>query len=257
MGCSFFCSKNIANKGTLFLIRIDYESLLNAVEELLPRDHIKRLLSQLTELFNPTEPPETEAANDPPSQKYSYEEMIQVKEPPKEESIPVFETQSDPVVPGTGLFIDTRQRVMTPPKDDGDVEGIDMKSSVDEIFTPFTPNDSPDRNLLNRSLGLKKQKQGTDLGSLLQYIVSSLGRHSDSDILVPEDPVPAFQIIIDKTDNCEYTALGDFQSDMELMFQKLGINCGSVDKIRKHYEYLVGYFFPTQMNGGRKRKNCS
>ncbi|KAI8902552.1 hypothetical protein BC833DRAFT_573285 [Globomyces pollinis-pini] len=100
----------------------------------------------------------------------------------------------------------------------------------------------------------------SELQSQLEYIVMSLTRHSDCiETLYEEDEetrIPAFQNIFRMIEKNGYKSLDTFNNDIEQMFKDLEATGNQMDRVRKHYIFLVEHYFPSR-GRGRLRKKAS
>jgi hypothetical protein len=216
---------------------------------------------------------EVESACDSPvsSQDFGSEEKPSLKRSIELEDIFAKKPKSE-------LMVDTTFRGMTPPAECPETETnllptpaeSEPESQENCVHTPnpYTPDLSVAGSPVSESGTQCRQKQrrksdfavpemnDVNVSSHIQYIVSSLDRHTDSAVLLKKNgnaPISPFKKIMQKASNLEYILLEDLEKDVDRMLNTLTKQGQVVDRVRKHYDYLVSYYFPSRVIHGKRR----
>jgi hypothetical protein len=191
-----------------------------SVEELLPQDHVPKLLQELSDLISGQDNSDCD----------SFESLDDATKQSGDFEMQSLKRKAD-------LHVEIAP---TPPESDSE-----------EVLVYPTPalsvQGSPEKPLTKR--------QKTDKESF-QYIISSLDRHADSQVLLKKGntPIPIFKKIIQKSMNLEYVELEELEKDVDKMLNTLARQGHVVDRVRKHYEYLVSYYFPSAVVQGKRNR---
>ena len=90
----------------------------------------------------------------------------------------------------------------------------------------------------------------------MKFIVRSLGRYSDESIITEDgETIQELQMIVDKAEDCLYPDFLTFNAEILEMLNILESEGEQVCKVRKHFRYLVDFYFPTYITTGKRSRN--
>ncbi len=116
------------------------------------------------------------------------------------------------------------------------------------------------RSSTTKEIGINRKKSVVDADksviSSIGYIVQSLAKHQDAlPILYPDGVIhPAFEAVVTKSSSNQYQQLAALQADMDFLWTELEAHQLPIDRVRKHYMYLVDYYFPSLSRGKTRSK---
>lgn len=267
-----------------FKQRLDFETLITSAEELLPSDKIKILMDQLIDLCQ-------EEQDDAESSREQEAEGSEVEGEPL--PLPVVDNDcddrklvtnnkkrrktnaSDAVKSGSGTI--------TPPEDVQTQEPQTLANNIEQTFDnlisysspkdadkdkgfyPPSPKDQQSPLILDQELtspnslkGKKRDCSKQVFSQYLQYIVRSLERYSDPSLESDEhkdECIAELQDIAEQVEQGNYSDLHSFNADITEMLNTLEQKGKSVEKVRKHFVYLVDYYFPSHGTKGKLRSS--
>ncbi|KAJ3259088.1 hypothetical protein HK103_002975 [Boothiomyces macroporosus] len=260
--------------------RLDYEDLVNSIEELLPNDQNKRLLikldtifdskAKILEMINADQPQDSDHTipEKQPTQERPKRQNVKQQDPVKADPVPTDDSESDQTE--KGVKPNTRAKAKennVPPSKKRKLAinvNMDLEEPVDSKTT-YTPIESPlsGKTITNSPISYRGSQSPRQTNQILpkrsyaplsenpeelakdkhnlEYIVNSLAKHSDSAHTLYDDdePIPIFQEILDKSEAGNFTSLDLLDKDIEDMLQSLSRTGIRVDRVVKHYEYLV------------------
>ena len=250
-----------------FKQRLDFETLITSAEELLQSPNAQNYLEQLNELCYQDQD-ELETLQEVDEEGYDADQEILHAHLDK--------SVSDVIDSTSTISMASKKRrktnnssagLITPPDDCNDSEKgstvcpkeietkLDCLASKEaeerwsqdtQVSTAFPM----DTSASPRSSFLKADK----FTQSLKYIVGSLERYSDESLESEEhETIAELQAISMKTDQGIYTDLSEFSSDLNSMLETLETKGKHVEKIRKHFLYLVDYYFPSHGKPGKLR----
>jgi hypothetical protein len=231
---------------------LDYETLFLSVEELIPQYHVGKMLQELSDLINNEEESELDSSS-------QDERLLQKRSLEFEEQI-TKKLKSD-------LHIETVLRELTPPIEKEVKLPTPVESDIEDVVNTHNPYTTPTLSVDSSPVSDARLKQrhksdfsrpessDSNVPYHIQYIVSSLDRHNGSQIILKKgsNPISPFKKIIQKSLNLEYLDLQDLERDVDRMLNNLSKQGHVVDRVRKHYDYLVGYYFPSSGIQGKRR----
>ncbi|KAJ3312113.1 hypothetical protein HDV04_003367 [Boothiomyces sp. JEL0838] len=259
---------------------LDYEDLVNSIEELLPNDQNKRLLikldtifdskAKILEMINADQPQDSDQTipEKQPTQERPKRQSVKQQDPVKADPVPTDDSESDQTE--KGVKPNTRAKAKennVPPSKKRKLAinvNMDLEEPVDSKTT-YTPIESPlsGKTITNSPISYRGSQSPRQTKQILpkrsyaplsenpeelakdkhnlEYIVNSLAKHSDSAHTLYDDdePIPIFQEILDKSEAGNFTSLDLLDKDIEDMLQSLSRTGIRVDRVVKHYEYLV------------------
>ena len=222
---------NTLNKGkrsilqVLTIVRLDYEGLINAVGELM-MPH-KQLIHDLLTLPNHTGDLDT----------------------PKEEMM-FYDNYDANRARSHQRRVAHRSYAEVPPDYD--------EEPLTHPIRPMGPG-RPAASKENRPVSSLSDQEHAHLF----YIIQALERHNDSHLLhlrvaqsksKAPTPIPLFASIRTKARRKRYKCLQDYVDHVNLLWEHLGDSC---QRLAKHFDYLVNYYFAAQEGVTGKRRSWS
>jgi hypothetical protein len=94
-----------------------------------------------------------------------------------------------------------------------------------------------------------------DSAEIINYILNSICDHLESqkDIYNNKKPIPEFKRILDTSTGVGYKSVDDLDADFRKMVKKMEKKGSPCVRVKKFYEYLIGYYFPSFGKKGKLR----
>ncbi|KAJ3270883.1 hypothetical protein HDV01_007354 [Terramyces sp. JEL0728] len=257
--------------------RLDYEDLVNSIEELLPNDQNKRLLIKLDHIFDSKskiiemiceqQPDIVHIQEKQTIQERPRRQSLKQLDANKQEPVSTEESDCEQEKPSRNTRGKTKDLGSGPQPKKRKLAinvNVDLENPVD-LKPTYTPIESPlsGKTITNSPISYRGSQSPRQLKQILpkrsygptsdnpeelardrhnlEYIVNSLAKHSDSAHTLYDDdePIPLFQEILEKSEEGVYLSLEVLDKDVEDMLQSLTRSGIRVDRVQKHYEYLV------------------